>query len=204
MTDPWNESALAELAAKEPFATLTAAIQGIALLKRRGIVPSDDLRQSLLELTKYSGEDLEDKSALIGLQLIEALTASHTAISRVHRPIINSGSSQSMRKVSAQEVFNHVARYNPFFQRWLEFRDARPIRHPEEWEQFAVENLPAFQHDYAIAMREFGQILTDFIRDRLTLDPDIAYRLKHSHVFDGPESAIGLLAWLDVAEQEEG
>jgi len=190
--DPWNESALIELAAREPFATLIIAVQGIALLKRRGIVPSENLRLSLLELQKYSGEILDDKSGLIGLQLIEALTGSH----------IPKDSSRSIRKVSAQEVFNHVATHNPFFQRWLKFRDARPARDPEEWEQFAVENLPAFQHDYAIAMRELGQTLTDFIHDRRTLNPDIAYRLKHSHVFDGPESAIGLLAWLDVAEQE--
>ena len=200
--DPWNESALIELATREPIATLKATIQGIALLKRRGIVPSDDLRQSLLELPKYSGEALDGRSSLVGLQLIEAITASHAAISRVHRPITETASSPSMRKVSAQEVFNHVARHNPFFQRWLEFRDTRPARHPEEWDEFAVHDLPAFQHDYAMAMREFGQILMDFIRERRTLDPDIAYRLKHSHVFDGPESAIGLLAWLDIAEQE--
>jgi hypothetical protein len=58
------------------------------------------------------------------------------------------------------------------------------------------------RHDYAIAMREFGQILTHFIQERRTLDPDIASRLTLSHQFAGPEMGLSLLAWLDIAEQE--
>jgi len=95
-----------------------------------------------------------------------------------------------------------VREHNQFFQRWLEFRDARPARHPEEWEQFAIQNVPASRHDYAIAMREFGQILSGLIQERRTLDPNTASRLKLSHKFAGPEMGLSLLACLDIAEQE--
>lgn len=192
--DAWNESALNELTTREPVPILKASVQMIGLLKSRGILPPGELRQSLLDLPNHSGEELESRSSRISLQLIEVLTDSQAPPPPPPLP--------PLRTVPAQEVFDYVRRHNPFFQRWLEFRDARPARHPEEWEQFAIQNVPSDRHDYAIAMREFGQILTDFIQERRTLDPEVASRLKLSHQFVGREMGLSLLAWLDIAEQE--
>ena len=74
--DPWNEVALIELTTREPFEILKASVQLMGLLKSRGVMPPENLRQSLLDLPNHSGKDLESRSGRISLQILEVLTDS--------------------------------------------------------------------------------------------------------------------------------
>jgi hypothetical protein len=190
--DPWNEAALKELAADHPLETLFAVLRGIEFLKQSGIVPDSSLRSALTHLPNHSGETLDDKAGAVGQQMMLALVTRQESQS----------SSRRESRVHAQSVLDYVMRHNSFFQRWEEFRSARPARDPEDWETCAVEGLQPSDHDYAVAMREFGQMLGDMISNRQSISSHLAPCLMHSHELARSERALQLLAWIDAVERE--
>jgi len=190
--DPWNESALKDLAAQHTSASLLAVLKGIEFLKARSVVPDESLHDSLKMLPRYADEELDDHAAQIGKHILAMMVSEQES----KRP------PERGTKIPAYVVFNHLLKRNPHFKRWIEFHSIRPPRHPDDWEQFATEGMAQSDHDYCLAMREFGQMLARMIAERGQISEHLALCLMHSHELSDPERALNLLAWIDTVEQE--
>jgi hypothetical protein len=66
--------------------------------------------------------------------------------------------------VNPRQVFDGLAKTNPFFQHWLEFRSKLPSPDPESWDEFAEAEVAEGDQGYARAMRELGQMLLSLIQ----------------------------------------
>jgi hypothetical protein len=190
--DPWNESALKYLAVQHTSASLLAVLKGIEFLKTRSIAPDKSLHDSLATLPRYADEELDDHAAQIGRQILNIMVSEQES----KRP------PERGTKIPAYVVFNHVLKRNPYFKRWIQFHSIRPPGHPDDWEPFATDGLPRSDHDYCLAMREFGQMLAQMIADRGQISEHLALCLMHSHELSDPERTVNLLAWIDTVEQE--
>jgi hypothetical protein len=158
----------------------------------RGFVLDPALEAKLRRLPDYSPEEFEDEVASLGLEVLDAvLTHDETLSPPPPEPMVN-----------ATQVFDHLAKANPFFQRWLEFRSKLPASDPEAWDEFADEGVAEEEQDYARAMRELGHMLINLIQRKKQIAEYIATGLMNSHLLKGDDRYWNTVAWVYMAEED--
>ena len=150
------------------------------------------LEAKLRRLPAYSPEEFEDEVASLGLEVLDAvLTHDEKRSPPPPEPM-----------VSPKQVFDHLAKANPFFQRWLVFRSKLPAADPESWDEFAEEGVAEEDKDYARAMRELDQMLLSLIKRKKQIAEYIATGLMNSHLLKGDDRYWNTVACVYMAEED--
>jgi hypothetical protein len=162
------------------------------LRESTGFVLSQKLEAKLRRLPTYSPEEFEDEFASLGLEVLDAVL---THDEKISPPEPDS-------TVNPQQVFDGLAKTNPFFQRWLEFRSKLPSPDPESWDEFAEAEVAEGDQGYARAMRELGQMLLSLIQRKKQIAEYIATGLMNSHLLTREERYWNTVAWVYMAEED--
>jgi hypothetical protein len=164
----------------------------IALRKPSGFVLDPKLEERFRKLPTVSADGFEEEFASLGLELLNAVVTHDEKLSPpAPEPMVN-----------PQPIFDYLARTNPFFQRWLQFRSQLPALEPEAWEEFAVQGIAQADHSYAREMRDLGQMLVDLIHRKKQIAQYIATCLLNSHLLDEPERTLNTGGWIYMAEED--
>jgi len=164
----------------------------ILLRESTGFVLNQKLEAKLRRLPAYSLEEFEDEVASLGLEVLDAVLTHDEKLSRAGSdPMVN-----------PQQVFDDLAKTNPFFQRWLEFRSQLPLLDPESWDEFAEAGVGDEDREYAQAMRELGQMLLTLIQRKKQIAEYIATGLMNSHLLTREERYWNTVAWVYMAEED--
>ena len=164
----------------------------ILLRESIGFVLSQKLEAKLRRLPAYSPEEFEDEVASLGLEVLDAILTHDQKISPP----------EPDPTIDPQQVFDGLAKTNPFFQRWLEFRLKLPSPDPESWDEFAEAEVAEGDQGYARAMRELGQMLLSLIQRKKQIAEYIATGLMNSHLLSGDERYWNTVAWVYMAEED--
>lgn len=164
----------------------------ILLRESTGFVLSQKLEAKLRRLPAYSPEEFEDEVASLGLEVLDAVLTHDEKLSpAAPDPMVN-----------PRQVFDDLAKTNPFFRRWLEFRAQLPLPDPESWDEFAEAGVAEEDRDYARAMRELGQMLLTLIQRKKQIAEYIATGLMNSHLLTREERYWNTAAWVYMAEED--
>ncbi len=159
----------------------------------KGFVASAEFTSELSEISRYYGQEFEDKLELITDRLLREV-----AIFLGENP----AAPLIPYTASPKRVLDYVTSNNTSFARWLAFQQERPRKSPADWNDYASVGIAEDDLLYAISMRELGQTLQQMISTGKKLTEYAAMCLMESHSLLQKHRYLTLVVALHMAQED--